>query len=122
MSEAKTYGGSAVRWFGGSRTVAPPNPPVADTVERFSPETQAAIAAAQAAGDLLLRRVGRVGNVQLKSAKDPVTEVDTAAERCIRRMLRHRSPELAWWARKAVSLTVQMVDGSWTHSTGRWPL
>lgn len=79
MTDAKARGYTNVRSLG-----------------RFLPETRAAMAAAQAAGDLLLRRVGRVRDVRLKSAKDPVTEVDTAAEYCIRRMLRRRFPAIGF--------------------------
>jgi len=63
---------------------------------RFRPETRAAVAAAQTAGDLLLRRAGRVRNVRLKSAKDPVTEVDTAAEYRIRLMLSRSFPTIGF--------------------------
>jgi myo-inositol-1(or 4)-monophosphatase len=102
------YRGSAVLGFGGSRTVVPSN---RRTVERFTPETRAAIGAARAAGDLLLRRVGRVGNVQLKTAKDPVTDVDTAAERCIQRMLRRQFPAIGFLGEEGTA---------WNGRDGRW--
>jgi myo-inositol-1(or 4)-monophosphatase len=79
--------------------------------ERFSPETQAAVLAAQTAGDLLLRRAGRFGDIRLKSAKDPVTDVDTAAERCIRGLLRRHFPAIGF---------VGEEGGAWDGPDGRW--
>jgi myo-inositol-1(or 4)-monophosphatase len=74
-------------------------------------ETQAAIAAAQAAGDLLLTRVGRPGAVRLKSAKDPVTEADAAAERCIRRLLQRRFPRIGFLGEEGGA--AEGPDGRW---------
>ena len=116
MRDEQTFGGSAVRRFdgsgirrhGGSRTTEPSN---GRTVKRFSPETQAALAAAQAAGDLLLARVGRFGAVQLKSAKDPVTEVDAAAERCIRRLLHRQFPRIGFLGEEGGA--AEGPDGRW---------
>jgi myo-inositol-1(or 4)-monophosphatase len=104
----RRFRGAAVRRCGGSGNV---EPSTRRTVAPFSPETRAAIAAAQAAGGLLLRRVGRVGNVQLKSAKDPVTDVDTAAERCIRRILRHHFPRIGLVGEEGSA--VDGPDGRW---------
>lgn len=77
----------------------------------FLRETQAAIEAAEEAGRLLLRRVGRVRDVRLKSAKDPVTDVDTAVERCIRRSLRRRFPAIGFLGEEG---------GAWDGPDGRW--
>ena len=63
---------------------------------RLAPETRAAVAAARAAGRILERDFGRVRGVRLKSPKDPVTATDTAAERCIRRLLARRFPEIGF--------------------------
>ena len=60
------------------------------------PETRSAIEAAHAAGEILLRNFGRVRGVRLKSAKDPVTATDIAAQRIIQRMLQHRYPEIGF--------------------------
>jgi myo-inositol-1(or 4)-monophosphatase len=124
MRNAKTYGGStvrrcgssgvrqfegtAVRGYRGSGTAEPPN---CRTVDRFSPETRAAIAAAQAAGDLLLSRAGRVRDVRLKSVKDPVTEADVAAERRIRQMLGRQFPEIGFLGEEGGAL--EGPDGRW---------
>ncbi len=116
MRDAETFDGSTVRRFdgsgirrhGGSGTVEPPH---GRTAARFSPETRAAIAAAQAAGDLLLARVGRVRGVRLKSAKDPVTEADAAAERCIRRFLHRRFPRIGFLGEEGGA--AEGPDGRW---------
>jgi len=108
MSAAKRFGSSRARQFGISGNVEPSN---RRTAERFSPETQAAIVAAQEAGDLLLRRAGRLGDVRLKSAKDPVTDVDTAAERCIRRLLRRHFPAIGFLGEEG---------SAWDGPDGRW--
>ena len=63
---------------------------------RLWPETQAAVQAAQAAGAILLRRLGRVRGIRLKGAKDPVTAADTAAERCIRASLARAFPRIGF--------------------------
>jgi myo-inositol-1(or 4)-monophosphatase len=58
-----------------------------------------AVAAARAAGDLLLERVRRGGERQLASKSsptDPVSEADLASERAIRALLRERRPEDAF--------------------------
>jgi myo-inositol-1(or 4)-monophosphatase len=75
------------------------------------PETQAAIEAAEAAGQILLRHVGRARGVRLKSAKDPVTATDVAAERCIRRMLRPRFPQIGFLGEEG---------SAWDGPDGRW--
>ena len=108
MSAAKRFGSSRARQFGISGNVEPSN---RRTAERFSPETQAAIVAAQTAGDVLLRRAGRLGDVRLKSAKDPVTDVDTAAERCIRRLLRRHFPAIGFLGEEG---------SAWDGPDGRW--
>jgi len=79
--------------------------------ERFSVETRTAIVAAQTAGYLLLRRAGRARRVRLKSAKDPVTEVDVAAERCIREMLGRRFPRIGFLGEEGS--TSEGPDGRW---------
>ena len=107
-STVRRFGGSGVRRHGGSGTVERSN---GRTAEPFSLETQAAIAAAQAAGDLLLTRVGRPGAVRLKSAKDPVTEADAAAERCIRRLLQHRFPRIGFLGEEGGA--AEGPDGRW---------
>lgn len=63
---------------------------------RLAPETRAAIAAARAAGRILERDLGRVRGVRLKGPKDPVTATDAAAERCIRRFLGRRFPDVGF--------------------------
>lgn len=102
------FSGSAVRRFGGSGPAEPSN---RRTVERFSPETRAAIAAARAAGEMLLARAGRARDVRLKSAKDPVTEVDVAAERCIRRVLGRRFPRIGFVGEEGSA--AEGPDGRW---------
>jgi fructose-1,6-bisphosphatase/inositol monophosphatase family enzyme len=59
-------------------------------------ETQAAVAAARAAGRVLDRWFGRVGPVRLKSARDPVTRADGEAERTIRWLLHRRFPAIGF--------------------------
>jgi myo-inositol-1(or 4)-monophosphatase len=108
MSDAQRFGGAAVRRFYGSSTAEPPN---GRTVERFLPETHAAIGAARAAGELLLARSGRARDIHLKSAKDPVTEVDVAAERCIRRILGRQFPRIGFVGEEG-SLA-EGPDGRW---------
>jgi myo-inositol-1(or 4)-monophosphatase len=116
MKRAKTFGGSTVRRCGssgvrrdgGSGTVEPSN---RRAVELFSAETRAAMVAARAAGELLLARAGRVRNVCLKSAKDPVTDVDVAAERCIRRILGREFPRIGFVGEEGSA--VEGPDGRW---------
>jgi len=107
-SAVRRFGGSRIRRHGGSGPVESAH---SRTAARFSPETRAAIAAAQAAGDLLLARVGRFGAVRLKSAKDPVTEADAAAERCIRRFLHRRFPRIGFLGEEGNA--VEGPDGRW---------
>ena len=107
-SRVRGFEGSEARRRGRPGTAEPPN---GRTGERFSPETRAAIVAALTAGDLLLRRAGRLGDVRLKSAKDPVTDVDTAAERCIRRSLRRHFPAIGF---------VGEEGSAWDGPDGRW--
>jgi myo-inositol-1(or 4)-monophosphatase len=78
---------------------------------KFHRETQAAIEAAEEAGRLLLRRAGGARDVRLKSAKDPVTEVDTAAETCIRRILRRRFPRIGFLGEEGTAC--DGPDGRW---------
>lgn len=59
-------------------------------------ETRAAIEAATAAGRMLERHFGRAQGVRLKGPKDPVTATDVAAERCIRRLLARRFPQIGF--------------------------
>jgi myo-inositol-1(or 4)-monophosphatase len=115
MRHVTRLGGSAVRRFassgigqGGLRTAEPPH---RRTAPLFSPETQAAIAAARAAGELLLARSGRARDIRLKSAKDPVTEVDVAAERCIRRILSRQFPRIGFVGEEGS--VVEGPDGRW---------
>jgi len=53
----------------------------------MSPELEAALAAARAAGRLQRRRFGRQGAVEMKADDTPVTSADRDSERLIRRML-----------------------------------
>ena len=107
-SMVRRFDGSGIRRHGGSGSVELPH---GRTAARFSPETRAAIAAAQAAGDLLLARVGRFGAVRLKSAKDPVTEADAAAERCIRRLLHRQFPRIGFLGEEGGA--AEGPDGRW---------
>ncbi|MBI4536941.1 MAG: inositol monophosphatase [candidate division NC10 bacterium] len=100
-AQLKTYDSTAVRQYDGTKAGELPYSRTAvlsnrRTAVRFLSETQAAIEAALAAGGLLLRRAGRPRQVRLKSAKDPVTEVDAAAERRIQTMLRRRFPRIGF--------------------------
>jgi myo-inositol-1(or 4)-monophosphatase len=58
-----------------------------------------------------LRRAGRVRDIRLKSAKDPVTEVDVAAERCIRRILSRQFPQTGFVGEEGSA--VEGHDGRW---------
>lgn len=107
-SRRRAFGCSAVRVFGRTRTTEPPN---RRSVERFSPETRAAIQAAEAAGRILLRHFGRVQGVRLKGAKDPVTAADIAAERSIRTSLARRFPHIGFLGEEGT--TVDGPDGRW---------
>ncbi len=78
---------------------------------RYLPETQAAVEAAEAAGRILLRHVGHPRGIRLKSAKDPVTATDVAAERCIRRFLRGRFPRIGFLGEEGTA---------WEGPDGRW--
>jgi myo-inositol-1(or 4)-monophosphatase len=60
---------------------------------------------------LLLARAGRARNVRLKSAKDPVTEVDVAAERCIRRILGRQFPRIGFVGEEGS--VAEGPDGRW---------
>jgi len=116
MRDAKAFGGARVRRFkgpagqrdSGSGTAEAWN---ARALERFSAETRAAINAAWAAGDLLMARAGRARRIRLKSAKDPVTEVDVAAERCIRQMLGRQFPEIGFVGEEGSA--IEGPDGRW---------
>ncbi len=78
---------------------------------RLRPETQAAIEAARASGQILLRQLGRARGIRLKSAKDPVTAADVAAERCIRRLLRRHFPAVGYLGEEGTDASGQ--DGRW---------
>jgi myo-inositol-1(or 4)-monophosphatase len=78
---------------------------------RYLAETQAAIDAAQAAGQILLRQFGRPRGLRFKGAKDPVTEADTTAERCIRRRLAHQFPRIGFLGEEGNR--VEGPDGRW---------
>lgn len=58
----------------------------------FAEDLAFAVGLAERAGRLLAARVGRVGTIDYKSARDIVTEVDHAAEGLILRAIRHRFP------------------------------
>jgi myo-inositol-1(or 4)-monophosphatase len=77
----------------------------------FSLETQAAVEAARAAGRILLRQCGRARGIRLKSAKDPVTAADVAAERCIRGRLRRRFPKIGYLGEEGTR--ADGPDGRW---------
>jgi myo-inositol-1(or 4)-monophosphatase len=79
---------------------------------RLRAETQAAIAAARAAGGILDRWFGRVGPVRLKSARDPVTRADGAAERVIRRGLARRFPRIGFLGEESGAVAAG-PDGRW---------
>lgn len=104
----KAFDCSAVRRFGGSRTAEQSN---GRTAERFLPETQAAIQAAEAAGRILLKHLGRVQQVRFKGAKDPVTAADLAAERCIRTSLHRRFPRIGFLGEEGHA--ADGPDGRW---------
>lgn len=78
---------------------------------RFTSETQAAVEAARAAGRILLRQCGRARGIRLKSAKDPVTAADVAAERCIRRLLQRRFPRIGFLGEEGGA--ADGPDGRW---------
>jgi myo-inositol-1(or 4)-monophosphatase len=63
---------------------------------RHRSEARAAIEAAEAAGRILLQRFGQTQDVRKKGPKDLVTAADVMAERCIRRMLHRRFPEIGF--------------------------
>jgi myo-inositol-1(or 4)-monophosphatase len=67
--------------------------------------------AAAAAGEILLRQLGRPRSVRLKSAKDPVTAADAASERCIRRLLRGRFPRIGFLGEEGTA--ADGPDGRW---------
>jgi myo-inositol-1(or 4)-monophosphatase len=76
------------------------------------PETRAAIAAARAAGRILERGFGRAGPVRLKSPRDPVTRVDGASERAIRRLLGRRFPRIGFLGEESGAVA-SGPDGRW---------
>ncbi|OGB94659.1 MAG: hypothetical protein A2Z31_00125 [candidate division NC10 bacterium RBG_16_65_8] len=69
------------------------------------------MAAARAAGELLLARAGHARDIRMKSAKDPVTEVDVAAERRIRRILAGRFPRIGFLGEEGTAC--DGADGRW---------
>lgn len=75
------------------------------------PETQAAVEAAEAAGRILLGQFGHPRGVRLKSAKDPVTAADAAAERCIRASLARRFRDIGFLGEEGTR--VDGPDGRW---------
>jgi len=75
------------------------------------PETRAAVAAARAAGRILLRHLGRVQGIRLKGAKDPVTAADIAAERCIRASLARAFPRIGFLGEEGT--TAEGPGGRW---------
>lgn len=78
---------------------------------RLRAETEAAVAAARAAGGLLLTQFGRPRGVRFKSAKDPVTAADEAAERAIRRHLARSFPAIGFLGEEGSD--VAGTDGRW---------
>ncbi|MGD0264674.1 MAG: inositol monophosphatase family protein [Candidatus Methylomirabilota bacterium] len=72
---------------------------------------RAAIEAAEAAGRILLRHFGHPRGGRLKSAKDPVTAADAAAERCIHASLARRFPHIGFLAEEGTR--VDGLDGRW---------
>jgi len=76
-----------------------------------APETRAAVAAARAAGRILLRHFGRVRGIRLKGAKDPVTAADTAAERCIRASLARAFPRIGFLGEEGTA--IEGPGGRW---------
>ena len=58
-----------------------------------------------------MARAGGVRRIRLKSAKDPVTEVDVAAERCIRQMLGRQFPEIGFVGEEGSA--IEGPDGRW---------
>jgi myo-inositol-1(or 4)-monophosphatase len=76
------------------------------------PETQAAVAAARAAGRILDRWFGRVGPVRLKSLRDPVTRAAGASERAIRRLLGRRFPAIGFLGEEGGTVATG-PDGRW---------
>ncbi|MFB3816749.1 MAG: inositol monophosphatase [Candidatus Methylomirabilales bacterium] len=78
---------------------------------RCRAETLAAVQAAQAAGQILLRQFGRPRGLRFKGAKDPVTQADMLAEGCIRRRLARQFPRIGFLGEEG-----NRVDGP----DGRW--
>lgn len=122
MMTAKSNDGSAVLRSGSSLAAEPSN---GRSRERFSAETHAAVVAARTAGQALLCQFGRPRSVRLKSAKDPVTSADTAAERCIRRLLRRRFPRIGFLGEEGTAdhgpdgrWIVDPVDGTMAFAAG----
>ena len=58
-----------------------------------------------------MSRAGRARRIRLKSPKDPVTEVDVAAERCIRQILGRQFPEIGFLGEEGSAVGGQ--DGRW---------
>ncbi len=108
MSNRYAFGSASVQAYERAGPLVPSYP---RAFVRFSPETRAAAEAALAAGQLLLRCAGRPRQVRLKSAKDPVTEVDAAAERRIRRSLRRQFPRIGFLGEEGGAL--EGPDGRW---------
>ena len=79
---------------------------------RLRPETVVAVAAARAAGRILQHWFGRVGPVELKSARDPVTRADRASEREIRTRLRRRFPAIGFLGEEGGAVAAG-PDGRW---------
>ena len=79
---------------------------------KLRPETAAAVAAARAAGRILDRWFGRVGPVQLKSARDPVTRADRASELEIRRRLGRQFPRIGFLGEESGAVATG-PDGRW---------
>lgn len=79
---------------------------------KLSSETHAAIAAARVAGRILDRAFGRAGPVRMKGPRDPVTRVDGASERAIRRLLHCRCPTIGFLGEEGGTVTTG-PDGRW---------
>jgi histidinol-phosphatase len=73
----------------------------------MSPELEAAIAAARAAGRLQRRRMRRLGAVELKADDTPVTATDRDSEQLIRHMLENVVPGAGFLAEESAAVAGQ---------------
>ncbi len=83
-------------------------------------QLESAVKAARAAGAIIRNRFGGDFKVEYKDVKDPVTEVDRACEREIRRILEDEHPQIAFWGeetgrnapRESLTWLVDPLDGT----------